>query len=352
MLKVHCASPDVWTKSLCWRLIEERHFCALPKAWWVAMSHWLSYRNVLNVIAAGVLLTASGCGFFLGRGQSSEKSQRSETQGRIAKNASAILAAARLPRPSLPSHNRIWRANLSVLPYAKIESDRVHLYNIRDTNYRTEDDYDVRHIDRVVRLDSIQSLDFIVVPFKNAPSLAHTMISFGLADGDQIAFSVEARLEEGEAYSPLDGSMNAYELMWVVGTERDLIGLRTTIRVNDVYLYRTIVNPQQAQQVFLAAVARVNEILRQPEFYDTLTNNCTTNIVDMVNKLRPGSIQEDIRLWLPGHSDKLLYDQGLILADGPFEHVRQASRINLVANLNYGSPNFSQLIRGKTDLRP
>jgi hypothetical protein len=66
----------------------------------------------------------------------------------------------------------------------------------------------------------------------------------------------------------------------------------------------------------------------------------------MVNNLRPGTIQEDIRLILPGHSDKLLYDYGLILGNGPFELVRQASRINLSANLNHGSPQFSQRIRG------
>jgi hypothetical protein len=195
-------------------------------------------------------------------------------------------------------------------------------------------------------LNEVQSIDFIVVPFKNTPSLAHTMISFGLANGDHIAFSVEARLEQGESYSPLNGSMKSYELMWVAGTERDLIGLRTTIRMDDVYLYRTTVQPEQAKQVFLAAVARVNEIARTPEFYDTLTNNCTTNIVDMVNKLRPGTFQEDIRLVLPGHSDKMLYDHGMIRATGTFEQVRQASRINLAANLNFGSPNFSQLIRG------
>jgi hypothetical protein len=310
------------------------------------MSSWLSIRFALIAFAVGVLSSASGCGYFLGRSQDNSKRQGSSSQGKIAKNVDAILASARLPPTPQPSHDRIWRANLSVLPYAEIDSDRVHLHNIRDTYYRSEDDYDVRHIDRVVLLDQIQSVDFIVVPFKGTPSLAHTMISFGLSDGQHIAFSVEARLEQGEAYSPLGGSMKSYELIWVVGTERDLIGLRTSIRVDDVYLYRTTVQPEQARKVFLAAVARVNEIARSPEFYDTLNNNCTTNIVDMVNKLRPGTIQEDIRLVLPGHSDKLLYDHGLILANGPFEQVRQSSRINLPANLNYGSPNFSQHIRG------
>jgi Domain of unknown function (DUF4105) len=306
-------------------------------------------RALLLIVTVGVLSTASGCGFFFGSRTdklSEAVSPEHANQGRIAKSVNAVWASTRIKSSSKPSHDHVWKANLSVLPHAKIDSDRVRLYNIRDTYYRSEDNYDVRHFDRVVMLNEVQSIDFIVVPFKNTPSLAHTMISFGLANGDHIAFSVEARLEQGESYSPLNGSMKSYELMWVAGTERDLIGLRTTIRMDDVYLYRTTVQPEQAKQVFLAAVARVNEIARTPEFYDTLTNNCTTNIVDMVNKLRPGTFQEDIRLVLPGHSDKMLYDHGMIRATGTFEQVRQASRINLAANLNFGSPNFSQLIRG------
>ena len=198
------------------------------------------------------ILTSNGCGYIWGR------RKNEAVQGKVAKNVEALMASARIPKPAEPSHDRLWRANLSVLPYAEIDSDRVHLYNIRDTYYRSENDYDVRHFDRVVQLDQIQSVDFIVIPFKNTPSLAHTMISFGLSDGNQIAFSVEARLEQGEAYSPLEGSMNSYELMWIIGTERDLIGLRTTIRRDDVYLYRTTVQPEQARKVFLAAVARGN----------------------------------------------------------------------------------------------
>ncbi|MCA9128493.1 MAG: DUF4105 domain-containing protein [Planctomycetales bacterium] len=244
-----------------------------------------------------------------------------------------------------PSHARLWRADLAVLPYAIIENDRVHLHNIRDCEYRTEDDYDVRHFSREVLLSEVRSIDFIVVPFKNAPAIAHTMLSFGLANGEYLVFSVEARLEEGEQYAALASANKQFELMWVVGTERDLIRLRTDVRNVDVYLYPTRATPAQAQDVFLAAVARVNEIARSPEFYDLLDNNCTTNIVDMINRLKPGAIPQDIRIVLPGHSDRLAYDLGLLAAQGPFEQVKASSRINLAAQLNANSPRFSQLIR-------
>lgn len=287
-----------------------------------------------------VSLLLTGCNQLAHRSVDHHENGSNTTVGTPVKSVAARL----LPRPT---HDRQWRQNLMVLPHSEIFSDRVSLYNIRDCHYRTEEDYDVRHFDREILLSELRTLDFIVVPFKSAPSLAHTMLSFGLSDGQYIVFSVEARFEQNESYNPIQGAIKGYELIWVVGTERDLIALRTEIRKADVYLYRTKATPEQVRSVFLAAVARVNEIARQPEFYNTLRNNCTTNIVDLINELQPGTIPEDVRVLLPGHSDKFLYDQGLLAADGPFAMIKQVSRINSAARIHYGSSEFSQAIRGE-----
>jgi hypothetical protein len=288
-------------------------------------------------------LAGSGCSTLVksNQGGSDMASKGESSPSRLTR----LAAFVGVPKKKQPSHDRLWRPDLAVLPFAEIEHDRVLLKNIRDCEYRTSDDYDVRHFDRQVMLDDVRTIDFIVVPFVNAPLIAHTMLSFGLANGEQIVFSVEARLEQGEDYALMAGTNNDYELMWVVGTERDLIRLRTEVRKVDVYLYRTRATPEQVQKVFLAAVARVNQIARQPEFYDLVSNNCTTNIVDLVNQLRPGAVPEDIRVLLPGHSDRLAYDLGLLAAQGPFDQIKAASKVNLVAQLYADAPNFSQAIR-------
>jgi Domain of unknown function (DUF4105) len=291
----------------------------------------------LQIVSLAMLLLASGCSSLVTTAQTGVEPAGTGLRG--------LASKVRLTRQKFPTHNKQWRPDLAVLPYAEIESDRVRLYNIRDCEYRTENDYDVRHLDREVLLSDLRTIDFIVVPFSNAPIIAHTMLSFGLADGEQIVFSVEARLEPHENYELVAGTNKEYELMWVVGTERDLIRLRTEVRQVDVYLYPARVTPLQVQKVFLGAVARVNEIARQPEFYDLISNNCTTNIVDLVNQLRPGSIPEDIRVMLPGHSDRLAYDLGLLAAEGPFEQIKAASKINLAARIHAQDPKFSQAIR-------
>ncbi len=304
-----------------------------PQTSWPSLSQILRLL-CLNVCAASLL---AGCGR-LQRRQEGEKSGLDSIKQLVSK---AKETAAGKP----PSHHRLWRPDLAVLPYAEIESDQVRLHNIRDCEYRTEEDYDVRHHNLEIWLDQLQTVDFIVVPFKEAPSIAHTMLSFGLSNGEHIVFSVEARLEQGEQYSALASTQNQYELMWVVGTERDLIRLRTEVRDVDVYLYPIKATPDQVRNVFLSAVARVNEIARQPEYYDLLTNNCTTNIVDMVNNLRPGAIPNDLRIVLPGHSDRLAYDLGLLAAQGDFDQIKKASRVNYAARMHFDAADFSQAIR-------
>lgn len=295
-----------------------------------------------------LFLGTTGCGRVVSRLKSTRTNLSdlvSQTNERRPKLNLPDFNLPKLTSTKKASHFRNWRPDLTLLPYAVISDDRVHLYNIRDCEYRTEEDYDVRHFDRQVLLNDVRSVDFIVVPFKETPAIAHTMLSFGLADGQHIVFSAEARLEQGESYAALPSANKEYELMWVVGTERDLIRLRTDVRDVDVYLYPTKAKPAEAQKVFLACTARVNEIARTPEHYNLITNNCTTNIVEMVNSLRPGYIKPDFRVVLPGHSDRLAYDLGLLAADGPFEVVKAASKVNLAAKIHSDSTHFSQAIR-------
>ena len=194
-------------------------------------------------------------------------------------------------------------------------------------------------------LSDVKTIDFIVVPFKESSLLAHTMLSFGLADGRHFVISVEARLGVEESYSAVAGAGRRFPLMYIIGDERDLILLRTSIRDVEVYLYPGRAEPGQVQDLLVDMLARVNKLQREPEFYDSLTNNCTTNLVNHVNKLRPGRIPFDVRVLLPGHSDRLAYELGLLDIDGRFEYARENAKVNVLAQLNSDSPEFSKRIR-------
>jgi len=156
---------------------------------------------------------------------------------------------------------------------------------------------------------------------------------------------VEALLGPASSYTAVGGAGRRYPLMYVVGDERDLILLRTWIRDVEVYLYKGRAEPERVQDLLVDMLARVNKLHREPEFYDTLTNNCTTNLVQHVNRLRPGRIPNDWRVLMPGHSDRLAYQLGLLEIDGPFEYAREHAKINTLAQTHADSPEFSQRIR-------
>ncbi|MBI2480636.1 MAG: DUF4105 domain-containing protein [Planctomycetia bacterium] len=103
--------------------------------------------------------------------------------------------------------------------------------------------------------------------------------------------------------------------------------------------------PEQSRELFMDVMQRVNELAEVPEFYDTLSNNCTTNIVSHLNRLRPGRIPYDVRVLLPGYSDVLAYELGLLDTSLPFPEARRRARVTEIANRFADSKQFSTLIR-------
>jgi hypothetical protein len=250
-----------------------------------------------------------------------------------------------LPLTSQPSHQRNWDPLVAELPKADFVGNKVHIQNVRNFRYAAEDVYVPNYENRVYDLSKVQTVDFIVVPFQEAADLAHTMISFGLADGERLAISAEARREQGESYSPVGGLLQQYELIYVVADERDVIPLRSRYRGDQVYVYRTRATPLQAQKLLVDMLDRVNQIHAKPEFYHTLTNNCTTNIRDHIEKLAPGRVPWNVAVLLPGRSDEYAYRLGLLDTQLSFAETKQRANITQLANLYSEREDFSNQIR-------
>jgi hypothetical protein len=244
------------------------------------------------------------------------------------------------------SNARDWSPDHAVLPSADLNGNLVRLHNVRSTEYRSADDYAVRHYDKTVELSRLDSLNFFVVPFPDVPAAAHTFLSFGFDGRDFVAISVEARRERGERFSLAHSVVRPYEIMYVVGDERDFVELRAVCRREDVYMYRMTLPPAQMQALFVDMLERANQLQRQPEHYHLVTNNCMTNIVAHVNHVAPDAIPYSHRVLLTAYSDQLLYDLKLIAGDGSFEQTKERARIGELALAHRGSPDFSAQIRG------
>jgi hypothetical protein len=243
-----------------------------------------------------------------------------------------------------PSNDRTWQRDVAVSPSAEIEGDRVTLRNIRSFTYRSASDYTPHWRDRAFDLGKLDSLDLIAV-YWMGDAIAHTIVSFGFA-GEQVAISIETRKEENEGYSTLAGLFRRYELFYVVADESDLIGLRTNYRdpPEDVYIYRVNAPREKIRALFLQYMAQINALSERPEFYNTATTNCTTNIVMHVQAIQP-RMPLSWKMLLSGYFPELVYERGSLDQSLPFDDLRRRSLVNDRARAADGAADFSRRIR-------
>lgn len=243
-----------------------------------------------------------------------------------------------------PSNEREWERDQEVLATAEIDGDLVTIRNIRNFRYESESSYSPSWYDRTYDLRELDRAWFVVEPFGAFEGAAHTFITFGFGD-DFLGISIEVRKEKGETFSAIEGLFRRYEIMYVIGDERDLIGLRANHRMDDVYLYPIRTTPEQLRSMFLSMIQRANALSESPEFYNTISNTCTTNLVAHVNQIAPGRIPPNPAILFPGYSDRLAWNLGLIDTDLPFQEIRNRFRINDAARRFADDPEFSTRIR-------
>ena len=242
-----------------------------------------------------------------------------------------------------PSHDRTWRPAVAVMPRAIIEGDRVQITHVRNFDYLSRNDFTVRYEDREVQLSRLVGLDFYV-SYWSEGLIGHTFFSFIFDNAPPLAISIETRPEVGESFDPLASMFKQFELIYVVGAERDLVGVRTNHRREAVYLYRLNTSAADARQLLLVYLARINELAERAEYYHLLSNSCTINIIRYANAAgRIGRF--DMRHLLNGLIDSYLYHSGRVDTSLPFDELRRRSLINAAAQVADGAPDFSERIR-------
>ena len=245
-----------------------------------------------------------------------------------------------------PSNDRDWNEDQARMPEVSVDGRRVTVRNVRNFRYAAEDRWTAAWDTRQYDLDSLTAAWFVVEPFGGAVrGPAHTFVTFAFGDTSFVGISVEIRKERGESFSALKGALRSYELMYVIGDERDLVQLRTNQRHDSVYLYPVRAPRETLQALFLAMARRADALRRRPEFYNTLTSNCTTNLVSHVNALAPGRIPPTYATLLPGYADAVAARLDLLDTDLPLEQARARYRINARALTAAGRDDFSRRIR-------
>ncbi|OJT17665.1 hypothetical protein BO221_44710 [Archangium sp. Cb G35] len=264
--------------------------------------------------------------------------------GTLAVLCTAVFVWTRTVRPSL---TREWAPDLVRTARAEVRGSRVTLHDIRDFRYRSTTDWDPSWYSATYDTRDLVRAWFIVEPFSGFEGAAHTMVSFEFSGDRFVSFSVEIRRERGETYSVLGGLFRQYELVYVVGDERDLIQLRSNHRRDDVYLYPVRASQERTVAFFLDMVQRMRDLEARPEFYNSFTNNCTTNLVRHLEKVSETNVPYDHRTLLPAYSDSLALALGLIDSDVGLAETRERHLINTLALAAQDRDDFSLRIRGR-----
>ncbi|MGH8508446.1 MAG: DUF4105 domain-containing protein [Gammaproteobacteria bacterium] len=245
-----------------------------------------------------------------------------------------------------PSNDRNWKPEVAVLPYATMDSNLITVHNIRNFDYRSETDFTPVYYDKTFDLRELTSVD-IVTSYWMGPDIAHVFLSFGFGGKDYLAISIERRDERGEGYSTIKGMFKQFETFYVVADERDVIRVRSNYRKDppeQIYVYRVHGPLGNGRHLFLQYMHEINSLRETPEFYNTLTTNCT-NTIWLHTRVNPGHLAYSWKLLLSGHVPEYLYEQGRLDTSLPFAELQRRSHINARAQAADQAEDFSLRIR-------
>lgn len=275
---------------------------ALAGAGWTATALWLHLTGPARIAALAALavlaLAAIGARFTLTR--------RSGWALLIA----GALASAGWYQTLTPRQDRDWAPDLAHQVIARVQGDLVTLEDMRDFDWRSRSEAEQRWTSRSYDLRKLDGVQMITSSWES-PDIAHMMVRFGFTDGRDVVFSVEARREADESYSAFAGLFRQFENILIASSSEDIVKLRTDYRRENVRFFPVELTAEQQRALFLSYVALAQRLEQEPEFYNTVTANCTTTVWRQALEIDP-ELPMDWRLILSGHLPEYLAELGVL----------------------------------------
>lgn len=243
------------------------------------------------------------------------------------------------------SNDRTWESFSARTPDAIVTDNQVTLTNVRNWNHSTSSVLSEDWIDTVeIEPQEIKQIWFGLSSFSPVAAFGHTFLSFELIDGSVYTLSIEARREADEEYSFTKGLLRQYDLLYGWGTERDYVGVRAFLLDQQVELYPLTLTPEESAAIFAALAEETHRVASTPRFYNTLTSNCTNELVKVINHKYPDSLPYHISHNLPGLSIDHLQNQGLIEPDAQ-RIIIPANNQALLDTIDSSPEDFSRVLR-------
>ena len=242
-----------------------------------------------------------------------------------------------------PPAQRNWSPDVARQVTGTLDGGILTLDGVRNFTWQTPEIFTPAWETRRYDLSTLQTVD-LAMSYWAGPEMAHMIVSFGFAGGEYLAWSVEVRRAEGGGFSPVADLFKANTLAIIAADERDLIGTRTNARGEDVQLFRTNTPPARARALLMQYVAAANQLAAQPQWYNSLTTNCTTVVMQRI-RTSVDDVPLDWRVLANGYLPDYAYEQGVFGSTHSIGELRRRGAITERARAHGLLPDFSQAIR-------
>ncbi|MGU3496054.1 DUF4105 domain-containing protein [Xanthobacteraceae bacterium A53D] len=247
-----------------------------------------------------------------------------------------------------PSNDLQWAPDVARIATADINGNDITVHDVRNFAWRTEDDFTPRWETRHYRLDELRGVDLVTSVWGN-PAIAHTLVSFAFADGRHLVFSAEIRRETTESFSEIGGFFKMFELAMIAADENDIVRLRSDARGETVSLFPLKMSDEQMRALLVSYLERSNRLAAAPEFYQTITSNCTTVIFRLARLVAPG-LPMDWRILLSAYVPDYLYDLGVLKTTLPLNETKRAAVVHRPPGAARLPGDYSQDVRAQSPL--
>jgi hypothetical protein len=244
-----------------------------------------------------------------------------------------------------PDNNQVWALEQERKAVVTVKGDKVHVQNVRNFTWRSATDFDVGWYERTYDLNKLESMYYVVASMAKWEAVAHVFVCFGFSDGQNVAVSVEGHRQDGRPYAVVASMFRQFQLIYVIGDERDVVGLRGAIWKDPVYFYPARTTQERKRAIFVDMMERAHSLEERPEFYHLLLNNCMNNITYHLRRLGGRPLPHDLQILLTGLSDRVAHRLGYIDTDLPFEKAREAFRVDGWMQQTELDAGFSQRLR-------
>ncbi len=219
-----------------------------------------------------------------------------------------------------PSLDRSWDEDVGVLAGVDIGTDQsITLTNVRDWQYAINSITAKRYFDETFNPDDIVNLWLYEQQLDSTGLIAHTFVVFEFKESygrsKYLGLSVETRRELDEEYSVVGGALRKFEITHIWATEEDLVTRRVQFLDYPLTRYRLDIPAEYRAQIFRKFAEETRSLASQPQWYNTVTNNCTSSLLRYVNASEADAIPMHHSYVFTGLVDEYLEELGFKSAD-------------------------------------